>query len=252
MQITIDFWQTLYDTANGTERNEGRRSALFTAIAAENEAPDQERFDEVYRSVWGFFDEEWLGKQRTPSSEEMIAFMMRELDTSIGDDALASVVHVFEENIIAHPPHLMPHAAEALALLAEQGPLAIISDTAFSPGRVLRQVMERDGIADHFSAFSFSNETGVAKPNPKAFLYALEEIDGAPETALHIGDIERTDVKGARNVGMTAILYRNDEHRHAYVEEETEAERVLEAWNRAVEICLDNNANETDRASDGK
>ncbi len=40
MQITIDFWQTLYDTANGTERNEGRRSALFTAIAAENEAPD--------------------------------------------------------------------------------------------------------------------------------------------------------------------------------------------------------------------
>ena len=112
----------------------------------------------------------------------------------------------------------------------ERGPLAIISDTAFSPGSVLKQLMERDGIARYFDHYIFSDETGVAKPHPDAFHKALDGLGGTPEKGVHIGDIERTDILGAKGVGMEAILYRTPDRQHKYAEETTVADYILEEW----------------------
>lgn len=231
MHFTIDFWQTLYDSSNGEARNRERREVLWEAIEVENGATaDRKAFEEAYTGLWGFFDKHWLGRQRTPTSDEMVGEILRRTDAHLSLKRRKRVVEIFEQGILHHPPALLPGAREGVEFLASKGPLALISDTAFSPGAVLRELMERDGVADYFRTFIFSDETGVAKPHPEAFLKALQGLGARPDMATHIGDIERTDIVGARGVGMQAILYRTPDRQHKYAEEETVADRVMESW----------------------
>ena len=234
--ITIDFWQTLYDSSGGPERNAQRKEVLIEAIRTEHGEPDGELFEKAYAGLWEYFDRHWLGRKRTPTSEEMVAEILRQLGIHLQPESMAGVVRVFEEGILEHPPGLLPGVRQGLEHLSSLAPLALISDTAFSPGSVLRRLMERDGVARYFREFIFSDETGVAKPHPEAFLRALEPLGGRVETSLHIGDIERTDIRGAKGVGMRAILYRSSEHLHKYAEEKTAADQVMEEWEDVAEI----------------
>lgn len=228
--ITIDFWQTLYDSSNGEARNAQRKGTLIEAITAAHGSPDIDACDTAYTGLWEYFDKHWLGGRRTPTSEEMVREALRSLGLSLTEESIVSVVKVFEEGILHHPPSLFPGVREALEHLASIGRLALISDTAFSPGAVLRRLMERDGIAHYFDAFVFSDETGIAKPHPEAFRRALDGIGGVADRAVHIGDIERTDIRGAKEAGMKAILYRSPEHLSKYAEQETQADVVMEEW----------------------
>ena len=234
--VTIDFWQTLYDSSNGAERNKARKDVLLKAVVAEHGAPDQEAFNAAYEGLWEYFDRHWLGSQRTPTSEEMVGEVLRRLDVVLPDGSVREVVEEFEEGILRHPPSLLPNVREGLEFLAAERKLALISDTAFSPGSILRTLMEQDGIARYFDTFIFSNETGFSKPHPEAFLRALDGIGGNPDRALHIGDIERTDIRGARGAGMRAVLYRSPDHQHKYAEEITEADGTMEDWQDIAEV----------------
>ena len=234
--LTIDFWNTLFDSANGESRNAQRRAVLLEAIRRAGNECDDVRFDEVYHGIWAFFDEHWLERQRTPTSREMIDEMLRRLEYALEDHDIASVEHVFSHGVLEHPPALLPGAREALASLYDRGlHLAIISDTAFSPGAVLRALMEQQGIAQYFRTFVFSDESGVAKPHPEAFRLALEHSGALPSEACHIGDIERTDIRGAKAAGMHAILFKGDLAPSKYAEDETKADATITHWNQIVE-----------------
>jgi putative hydrolase of the HAD superfamily len=67
--------------------------------------------------------------------------------------------------------------------------------------------MRRDGLLSHFEVLTFSDELGVAKPQPKAFLDTLRGLGVSPEEAAHIGDLPETDLVGARGVGMKTVLF---------------------------------------------
>jgi putative hydrolase of the HAD superfamily len=153
-----------------------------------------------------------------------------DLDVELPEEALDRIAQVFARGVLDHPPDLLPGVREALDDLSGTRQLALISDTAFSPGAILRELMEREGIARYFDAFVFSDETGVAKPDPVAFERALAALKVEPAAAAHIGDIERTDIAGAHAAGMHAILYRNDEHLHVMAEDETVAHVTVEHW----------------------
>jgi FMN phosphatase YigB (HAD superfamily) len=51
----------------------------------------------------------------------------------------------------------------------------------------------------------YSDGVGHSKPRAEPFRCALDALGVKPEDALHIGDIERTDIEGALGVGMRAI-----------------------------------------------
>jgi FMN phosphatase YigB (HAD superfamily) len=97
--------------------------------------------------------------------------------------------------------------------LAQRFRLGLISDTGLTPGRVLRQVMDRDGLLSYLDVLTFSDELGMAKPQPEPFLYTLRLLDASPEEAAHIGDLPETDLRGARGVGMKTILFLGVSHR---------------------------------------
>lgn len=228
--VTIDFWNTLVDETGAPERRVERRDALVAELAAVGRSVDDEQFDAAQQGTLRYFQHHWLEQRRTPHARELVGVMLRELDAALPDEAVERVAHVFAQGVLSHPPRLLPGAREALAELAGRARLAIISDTAFSPGAVLRALLEREGVAGHFTSFVFSDETGVAKPEPEAFARALDALGAEPARAVHIGDLERTDIVGARGAGMRSILFRAHEHLHALAEEETEADAVVAGW----------------------
>jgi HAD superfamily hydrolase (TIGR01549 family) len=102
---------------------------------------------------------------------------------------------------------LVDGVSDVVAALSACGiRLGIICDVGFTPSPALLGHLERHGLLKFFDHWSFSDEVGVYKPDRRIFEHALEGL-GRPDPArcVHIGDRRRTDVVGARAVGMRAV-----------------------------------------------
>lgn len=209
--ITIDFWNTLFDSSGGVERNALRRSALINEISKYGIQITNEMFEQALRASWQYFNTIWRQEQRTPSVRDSVAFFWKYLELPNDSEAIERIADFFASSVLAHPPKLIDGVSEILPMLAEKYKLGIVSDTGFSPGKVLRKLLEQNGVLQYFSSFSFSDETGVSKPHPAAYLKVLDELGISTSDALHIGDIEATDITGAKQLGMKAIRFSGDE-----------------------------------------
>ncbi len=68
-------------------------------------------------------------------------------------------------------------------------------------------VLDGLGIGHFFDPIVASTRAGAAKPAPAIFQHALAAHDLRPQEALHIGDSYEMDVVGARQAGLTAVLF---------------------------------------------
>ena len=101
-------------------------------------------------------------------------------------------------------------ARATLERLRERGiRRALVCDTGFSPGRVVRHLLDRNGLLELLEVQIFSDEAGVPKPHPSLFRAALEPLGVEPPSAVHVGDLRRTDVAGGRGVGMGTVRIRD-------------------------------------------
>lgn len=125
-------------------------------------------------------------------------------------------------------------ARRTLERLAEAGVRrALVCDTGFSPGRVVRLLLERAGLLDLLEVQIFSDEHGVPKPHPRIFQAALGPLGVAPDHALHVGDLRRTDVAGARGAGMRTVRLRDH---HDDRSDLPEADVVADSHAHLVEV----------------
>lgn len=209
--ITIDFWNTLFDSSNGIERNKIRLNAFKNGVKLLGLDFGENHFNEAIHASWQFFNRSWKEDYRTPSTEETIDFFCNYLNIPQDTTFKSNLIKTFAEAVLLSPPKLIEDVIESLEILHKKYNLGIISDTGFSPGSILKELLKLNNILDYFSAFSFSDETGVSKPHPKAYLSILEKLDCLPSNALHIGDIEETDIIGAKRLGMKAIKFSGDE-----------------------------------------
>jgi putative hydrolase of the HAD superfamily len=65
------------------------------------------------------------------------------------------------------------------------------------------------GFEDITDTIVYSHEVGVAKPDPAIYLLACERLDVRPEEVVFLDDREPA-LEGARAVGMTAVLFRDN------------------------------------------
>jgi FMN phosphatase YigB (HAD superfamily) len=61
------------------------------------------------------------------------------------------------------------------------------------------------GLLEYLEVTAFSDEVGVPKPHPRMFVTALEGLGVAASGAVHVGDLRRSDVAGARAHGMASV-----------------------------------------------
>ena len=106
---------------------------------------------------------------------------------------------------IAVPKDFIPFddAIPALSQLRQQGyRLAVLSNLR----RDMSELCQRIGLAPYLDFYVSSAEAGAEKPHAAVFLAALEKAAVAPGEVVHVGDQHRSDVVGARSVGIHPVL----------------------------------------------
>lgn len=166
------------------------------------------RIDRATTHAWQEWDRIWMEQYRTFGAREWVSLVLAHLGVSLAEPEWEALVHAVATSGMTAQPPLVDGLASLLPRLAQRYRLGLICDTGLSPGWMLREWMEARGILGHFSHLSFSDELGVSKPHPNAFLTTLGRLGVSAETAVHIGDYPRTDIAGAKGVGMRAIRFK--------------------------------------------
>lgn len=205
--ISIDFWNTIVDTRNGEKRRELRLNRFLEICKKYRPELNSNQIELAISDSVKWFETIWENEHRTVLSAEIIRYILEKLQLKLSDDEFLRTEQIFQCGILEAEPDLAPNVEKTIEILSEKYRLAIISDTHFSPGNILRQLLEKKGLLKFFSAFSFSDEVGQSKPHPKMYRNIAETAKVTLAEMVHIGDMNRTDIIGAKNLGIASILY---------------------------------------------
>ncbi len=200
--VTYDCWNTLLLPHDETAAKERRVDALSAAAGI----PIEQARGEITEG-WQRHHDAWLRAENFVSAH--IAKWLLSRHGLAGDESLvASLTRDFEEASLITGVSACEGAVDVLTELRSRGiGVAVVCDSGFSPGRVIRQLFASVGLADLVDVWAFSDEVGVCKPSAAMFSCALSGLDVAPANALHVGDLWRTDVCGARAFWMRSVRY---------------------------------------------
>jgi putative hydrolase of the HAD superfamily len=208
--ITLDLWGTILDDSHPPtdtiKYSEQRQQFLLEELRRFGHQTTKEEVQAAYKHAWEYFDALWE-RQIAFGANEGLREMLKFLHAELPEASRRRVLEFFESYKI--PPLPLAGAVPAIQRLAKKYPLALVSDTAWTPGRRLREILDEYEILHCFRALVFSGEVGRTKPHPLMFERAMAGLQLAPNQGLHLGDLQRTDVAGAKAVGMrTAWLHR--------------------------------------------
>ncbi|MFL5576869.1 MAG: HAD family hydrolase [Gemmatimonadaceae bacterium] len=205
--VSLDFWNTLYVGATAPERVTLRRAAVGRMLADVGRPTADEELTELYAASGAEAERWWREEQRGYGAADRIRWILGRVGVERPGDCehVARAVQAVDDALTAHAPPLLPGAAAAVRALARHLPLVVVSDTGFASGQAQDRLLERDGLARHFAARIYSCDVGHAKPHAAPFRRALRTLSLHPADLLHVGDDERTDVRGALAAGCRAV-----------------------------------------------
>ncbi len=114
-----------------------------------------------------------------------------------------TMVRCLREEALAprwHRPY--PETEDVLRALRHRGhALYVLSNhTDYLP-----EILGNLGWSALFAGVTFSQEIGIAKPDPRLFALALDRASCSPADAVHVGDQWDADYVGARRAGIPAL-----------------------------------------------
>jgi putative hydrolase of the HAD superfamily len=213
--ITFDLWDTIvHDDSDEPKRaarslptkRAQRRRLVFEALRA-IEPIDERDVEVAYNTAEAAFNTVWHDQHVTWTVPTRIKVILQGLGRSLPPEAFDRVVAEHEVMEVDIAPDLIDGCAKALAQLSHHYRLAIVSDTIVTPGRRLRDLLEKHGVKQYFSGFAFSDEVGRSKPHRAMFASAAEQLGVKIEQMVHIGDRDHNDIAGPHALGMKAVLF---------------------------------------------
>jgi putative hydrolase of the HAD superfamily len=219
------------DTLAAAEWNEDIASegtaAGLAALGEREDLPD-------VAAIGAYFSERADELFRQDSEDEAdLAAITRTFFTDLGATLSEAEVgrYIDAAHAVWHRYFTVPdESRELLDTLRERGlRLAIVSNTA-TPGRLIRPLLDEQGLAERVDTIVLSSELGKRKPHPAIFEQALRDLAVQPDRALFVGDRRYQDVLGANRLGMRTVLarwFRDDVHPDGGVPD-FEAESLLE------------------------
>ena len=230
--VTFDYWNTLLAVGGGPHR-ESRVQAWVACLADHGVPVPPEDVAAAMEEQAGVLDERWKAGVHYPPGD-VIADTAAALGVS--DPALVEGLGEAQNDVVRRAPfQLASGVVGALRRLRSAGVrIGIVCDVGVTPSSVLRSHLDRHDVLGYFDAFAFSDEVGVYKPDVGIFQVALDQMGVAPDGAAHVGDLRRTDVRGADAMGMISVRYAglHDDTDHA----EPEAQHVIDHHDRLPEV----------------
>jgi putative hydrolase of the HAD superfamily len=205
--VTFDYWNTLVYEDRGHLR--GRRLEAWAGIFEDvGFAVERERLNAAFDASWDRYVTSWTANQQYLAAQAA-EDVLEDLGYDVPPDVRAALVEAFGRAGDEAELHLTEGVEDTLRTLKDAGlRLGIICDVGMTPSSTLREHLIRRGLLPLFDHWSFSDEVGAYKPSPVIFQHALDGLGGpAPERVAHVGDIRRTDVAGARAMGMISVRY---------------------------------------------
>ena len=200
--VTLDLWDTLVYTRN---YGEFRLPALNRLLMVNGVFLDENELNEAYMAGWRHSSHIIRTEgNRHVQTTEIVDRVLSEVGL-VDPPNRDEIVRMYEEAVLMDPPRLKEGVTETLTVLHDGYRLGLVSVTGVSAGRLMRGILEKQGVLRYFEALAFSDEVGYVKPDPRLFMAALEELGVEPRKAVHVGDSVKSDVLGARNTGMKTV-----------------------------------------------
>jgi FMN phosphatase YigB (HAD superfamily) len=206
--VTYDFWDTLVRSDDSATLG-ARRAKLIAVLGGFGHHVEAEVLDEAFVETFGVYTDHWRANRQYTARDGAL-HVLSLLEVELDPEELEAAVDAYANAAASVDMRLTDHVADTLVALKARGiRLGIICDVGMTPSPVLRGWLDRNGVLDLFDHWSFSDEVGWFKPAPQIFEDALAGLGGIdPTRAAHVGDLRRTDVAGAKAMGMVAVRYR--------------------------------------------
>jgi HAD superfamily hydrolase (TIGR01549 family) len=211
--VTFDLWDTIIvddsdepkRSAKGLLSKYLTRRELVWNFLEKLEPVDKGMVDVAYGAADAAFRKVWYGHSCTWSVNERLEVVLKGLGRTLPDQEMAELVRLHEEMELEIQLDLAPGIVEAIKELHGKYKLGVISDTIFSSGRVLRELLKANNIEQYFDVFIFSDEIGCSKPDSRTFTAAAEGLGVEITKIVHIGDRDTKDIKGPQTLGARGI-----------------------------------------------
>ena len=108
---------------------------------------------------------------------------------------------------------LYPNVREVLDVLRDRYPLALVTD---AQSAYARSELRKVGLLGYFDPIVVSGDHGYRKPDRRLFQLALDGMGVAAGHALYVGNDMHRDIYGAREAGLTTVMFNSDQGDKAY------------------------------------
>ena len=205
--LTFDYWDTLYEGGALPERVALRRTAVGALLGAYGRDLPEAQLRALYEESGSEAHRWWSEEQRGYTTDDRLRWILERASVTPrqGCAHVTAAADAVDNALLMLPPAMLVGAWQMLRTLHRRYTLAIISDTGFASGRAQDRLLEKDAARDLFTHTIYSMDVGHAKPRPEIFAAAVGILGIAPGDIVHIGNDERTDVRGALAAGFRAI-----------------------------------------------
>jgi len=209
--VTFDCWGTLLFERDAAQAQQLRVDAVSRVASRGGVGLADQAARAALDAAWRKHWDAWHAHRAT-GSPEMAAWVLESLplEPDTQRELAPELERGFAEAALESQVEALDGSLETLEWLAAAGlRRALVCDTGFSPGRVVRQLLGRTGLLELLEVLAFSDEVGIPKPDARIFEHALGALETTPGAALHVGDLRRTDIAGARQLGMRTVRIRD-------------------------------------------
>jgi putative hydrolase of the HAD superfamily len=229
--ITFDCWDTLLD--DDVSRTQKRKAYFLRTFKENGFTLSEDEMNELFSREAKIFQDFIIQNRKTPDSKMRVKTIVQLAKVQLPPSEMDQIALYSDHVALEYRPPVVPGIKEVLEELTKVYKLAIICNTGWHSGETVRKLLEGYDFPKYFSHLTFSDGAGIAKPHKQIFEYTLDKLDCRTEDAVHIGDSEYSDIVGAKEAKMKAILFTgiNDKYK-----DHNSADVTINHYDNLVEI----------------